>query len=53
MPILHDDQIDLERVINDPEYRRHVIVYLNAQGPDRRSNSAPWPTGQGSRCAYQ
>lgn len=28
---LKDDQIDFERVVSDPEYRRHVIVYLNAQ----------------------
>lgn len=27
---LKDDQIDFDRVVTDPEYRRHVIVYLNA-----------------------
>ena len=31
MSDLDDDVIDFDRVINDPEYRRHVIVYLNAQ----------------------
>ena len=31
MTELKDDQIDFDRVITDPEYRRHVIVYLNAQ----------------------
>ena len=31
MSDLKDDQIDFDRVINDPEYRRHVILYLNAQ----------------------
>jgi hypothetical protein len=38
MPITNDDQIDYERVVADPEYRRQVIVYLNAQErrPDRR-----------------
>ncbi len=38
MPITNDDQIDYERVIADPEYRRLVIAYLNAQArrPDRR-----------------
>ncbi len=29
MPIMHDDQIDFERVVSDPEYRRDVILYLN------------------------
>jgi hypothetical protein len=59
MPITHDDQIDLERVISDPEYRRHVIVYLNGQAPSR---SHPWPApaaknaypgSSGYRMAYQ
>ena len=38
MPITSDDQIDYERVIADPEYRRLVIAYLNAQArrPERR-----------------
>ena len=36
MPITNDDQIDYERVIADPEYRRLVIMYLNAQA--RRSD---------------
>lgn len=31
MPITNDDQIDFKRVVTDPAYRRHVIVYLNAQ----------------------
>jgi hypothetical protein len=31
MSELDNDQIDYDRVVNDPEYRRHVIVYLNAQ----------------------
>jgi hypothetical protein len=31
MTELEDDQIDFDRVVNDPEYRRHVIVYLNTQ----------------------
>jgi hypothetical protein len=36
MPITNDDQIDYERVIADPEYRRLVIVYLNTPRTDRR-----------------
>jgi hypothetical protein len=36
MPITNDDQIDYERVVADPEYRRQVIVYLNAQ--ERRTD---------------
>jgi hypothetical protein len=43
MPITHDDQIDLERVVSDPEYRRHVIVYLNEQAPSHRSQARSWP----------
>lgn len=39
MPITNDDQIDLDRVITDPEYRRHVIIYLNAQA--RRLGRSP------------
>ena len=31
MSELKDDQIDFDRVVNDPEYRRHVIVLLNSQ----------------------
>ena len=31
MTDVRDDKIDFERVITDPEYRRHVIVFLNAQ----------------------
>jgi hypothetical protein len=31
MSELDNDQIDYDRVVSDPEYRRHVIVYLNAQ----------------------
>jgi hypothetical protein len=40
MPITNDDQIDFERVVADPEYRRQVIVYLNAEArlTDRRRN---------------
>jgi hypothetical protein len=37
MTDVRDDQIDFERVIMDPEYRRHVIVYLNAQARGRDS----------------
>jgi hypothetical protein len=35
MTELKDDQIDFDRVVTDPEYRRHVIVYLNAQARGR------------------
>jgi hypothetical protein len=35
MTEVRDDQIDFERVVSDPEYRRHVIVYLNAQARGR------------------
>jgi hypothetical protein len=35
MTDLRDDQIDFERVVTDPEYRRHVIVYLNRQAHGR------------------
>jgi hypothetical protein len=35
MTEFRDDQIDFERVVTDPEYRRHVIVYLNTQSPGR------------------
>jgi hypothetical protein len=48
MPITNDDQIDFERVVADPEYRRQVIVYLNAQAPRadrRRGNNAIGFTG--------
>ena len=31
MTEMKDDQIDFDRVVSDPEYRRHVITYLNAQ----------------------
>lgn len=44
MPITNDDQIDYERVVADPEYRRLVIVYLNAQARPadrRRASQAP------------
>ena len=37
MTDVRDDQIDFERVITDPEYRRYVIVYLNAQARGRDS----------------
>lgn len=37
MTDVRDDQIDFERVIMDPEYRRYVIVYLNAQARGRDS----------------
>lgn len=61
MRIMHDDQIDLERVVNDPEYRRHVIVYLNERArPDNRSLSAarsasvhPQPGASGPRMKLQ
>jgi hypothetical protein len=35
MSELKDDQIDFDRVVTDPEYRRHVIVYLNSQARTR------------------
>jgi hypothetical protein len=38
MTEVRDDQIDFERVVTDPEYRRHVIVYLNSQA-GRRDNA--------------
>jgi hypothetical protein len=42
MPITNDDQIDYERVIADPDYRRLVIAYLNAQArrAERRRGNA-------------
>lgn len=40
MNTLREDQIDFERVVTDPEYRRHVIVYLNAQAGRRESGRA-------------
>jgi hypothetical protein len=46
MPITHDDQIDLDRVVSDPEYRRHVIIYLNAQ-----AHRVEWPRGAVRSCA--
>lgn len=42
MSIMHDEKIDLERVVSDPEYRRHVIVYLNEQTPER-PQAVTWP----------
>lgn len=40
MKELRDDQIDLERVVTDPEYRRHVIIYLNTQACRRDTGRA-------------
>lgn len=40
MADLRDDQIDFERVVTDPEYRRHVIVYLNRQAHGRDTSRA-------------
>ena len=37
MTDFRDDQIDFERVVTDPEYRRHVIVFLNAQARGTKS----------------
>jgi hypothetical protein len=37
MTDLEDDQIDFDRVVTDPDYRRDVIVYLNAQARRRES----------------
>jgi hypothetical protein len=36
MPVTSDDDIDLERVVIDPEYRRRVIQYLNARARAER-----------------
>ena len=49
MTEVRDDQIDFERVVTDPEYRRHVIVYLNAQAGRRDSgrNAASSRAGGG------
>lgn len=41
MAELRDDQIDFERVITDPEYRRSVITYLNAQARSRDGGRVP------------
>lgn len=38
MRITHEAQIDLERAIIDPEYRRDVIAYLNAQSRAERES---------------
>lgn len=54
MTDVRDDQIDFERVITDPEYRRHVIVYLNAQARGAtavRSTSFTKPY-RGEKAAY-
>lgn len=40
MKELREGQIDLERVVTDPEYRRHVIVYLNTQARGRENARA-------------
>ena len=40
MTDFRDDQIDFERVVTDPEYRRHVIVFLNAQARGSKSYRA-------------
>lgn len=44
MRVFADDQIDLERVVSDPDYRRDVIVYLNTQAhPGGRTRAVQWP----------
>ena len=36
---MSDDDIDLERVITDPDYRRKVIDYLNGRQHGRRADN--------------
>ena len=38
-----DDDIDLDRVISDPAYRRRVIEYLNASADTGESEGSPAP----------
>lgn len=45
MPITNDDQIDYERVVADPEYRRQVIVYLNTAARRRNAQNAALGNG--------
>ena len=53
MTEVRDDQIDFERVITDPEYRRHVIVYLNAQARGRDIGRTGASTRPGLGKAYR
>ena len=48
MTDFQDDQIDFERVVTDPEYRRHVIVFLNAQARGAAGMRPP-PFGKSHR----
>lgn len=47
---MSDDDIDLDRVIVDPEYRRKVIAFLNKssaqRGGVRAAEEAVRPTGE-------
>jgi hypothetical protein len=53
MPITNDDQIDYERVVADPEYRRLVIVYLNTQArPTDRRRPSQGSTLAGSAISF-
>lgn len=36
MPLTDDIEIDLERVVIDPDYRRRIIVQLNARARAER-----------------
>lgn len=46
---MSDDDIDLDRVISDPDYRRRVIEYLNIGGDEADgAMSGPQPAVEGS-----
>jgi hypothetical protein len=53
MTEVRDDQIDFERVVTDPEYRRHVIVYLNAQARCRDTGRNVSSIRPGASKAYR
>jgi hypothetical protein len=38
---MSDDDIDLDRVISDPAYRRRVIEFLNTGGPTTGDEAQP------------
>jgi hypothetical protein len=50
---MSDDDIDLERIIDDPAYRRRVIEYLNIRGDTAADNAVQHPRpGSESRAAH-
>lgn len=51
---MSDDDIDLDRVINDPAYRRRVIEYLNIGGEGTAGGSARRPqTASGGTAEHE